>query len=178
MSEPLASIPLTRIDGTSTTLGDFAGRVLLIVNVASKCGLTPQYEGLESLHERYANRGFAVLGFPANNFMGQEPGSNEEIEAFCTSVYGVRFPMFAKLSVAGDDQAPLYRALLEAAPARTRTPGLSERAVGALAHPAVRWNFEKFLIGRSGAVAGRFDPEVTPDNPQLVAAIEAELSKA
>lgn len=176
MSEKLTSIPLTRIDGTAATLADFSGKVLFIVNVASKCGLTPQYEGLEALHSRYGDQGFAVLGFPANNFMGQEPGSNEEIAAFCTSVYGVQFPMFAKISVAGEDQSLLYASLIEAAPARNATTGLSERAVSALDNSAVRWNFEKFLVSRSGKVAGRFDPEVTPDNPELIAAIEAALA--
>jgi glutathione peroxidase len=160
----LQEIPLTTITGDSTSLADYAGQVLLVVNVASKCGLTPQYAGLEALHSSRADTGFQVLGFPANNFAEQEPGSDEEIAAFCKATYAIDFPMFSKISVAGDDQHPLYAELTAAAP-------------NAAGEPDVQWNFEKFLIARDGSVAGRFAPMVTPDDPALVAAIDAELAK-
>jgi glutathione peroxidase len=177
VTAPVHSVAVPRIDGTPASLGDYAGSVMLIVNVASKCGLTPQYDGLEALYARYRDRGLVVLGFPANNFDGQEPGTNEEIATFCRSVYGVDFPMFTKISVRGADQAPLYRLLTEAQPRRTL--GDSPRA-GALRHrdqKDVRWNFEKFLVGRKGEVVARFDPDVVPLDPKLVGAVEAELAK-
>jgi len=157
MSSPLYDIPLTRIDGSTATLADYAGRVLLIVNVASKCGLTPQYDGLEALYARYKDRGLTVLGFPANDFAGQEPGSNEEIQAFCRATFGVDFPMFAKISVLGDQRHPLYELLA--------------------GDKDVSWNFEKFLIGRDGKIAGRFEPKMVPEDPAIVTAVEAELAK-
>lgn len=175
-SNPLFSIVVQRIDGKPASLGDYAGKVLLLVNVASKCGLTPQYEGLEVLYSRYKDRGLVVLGFPANNFKEQEPGTNEQIDAFCRSVYGVDFPMFGKLSVAGADQAPLYRLLTEAGLQRQLPANPPKHALDARNGKAVRWNFEKFLISRSGEVVGRFDPDMVPGDPVLVAAIERELA--
>jgi len=175
--KPIYAVEAKRIDGSSASLSEYAGKVLLIVNVASKCGLTPQYDGLEKLYAEHKNDGLAVLGFPANNFAGQEPGSNEEIAEFCRATYGVDFPMFAKVSVAGSDQAPLYKLLTETAPKRTLTesprPGAAQKA----ADSAVRWNFEKFLVSRNGDIVARFDPDVTPDNPILVKAVERELAR-
>lgn len=138
----------------------YGGQVLLVVNTASKCGFTPQYEGLEALHQRYAARGFAVLGFPSNDFKGQEPGSEEAIQEFCTLTYGVKFPMFEKVKVTGDDATPLYRAL----------------AAGTGESPA--WNFHKYLVSREGRVVASFPSKVKPDDPALVAAIERELKAA
>jgi glutathione peroxidase len=170
MAETLFDIPLKAIDGSATSLADYRGKVLLVVNVASKCGLTPQYSGLE------------VLGFPANNFKGQEPGTDSEIAAFCSTSYDVHFPLFSKISVLGDDQHPLYARLTEAQPAATGEGPFRERLKGYGVDPANRtdvlWNFEKFLIGRNGEVVGRFSPDVTADDPRLVAAIDAELAKA
>jgi glutathione peroxidase len=157
MPNPLYDIPVDRIDGSTASLGDYAGRVLLVVNVASKCGLTPQYDGLEALNRTYKDKGLTVLGFPANNFMGQEPGTNEEIQTFCRSTYGVDFPMFAKISVKGDDRHPLYDALA--------------------GDEDISWNFEKFLIGRDGKVAARFSPRTVPEDPAIVSAIEEQLAK-
>jgi glutathione peroxidase len=175
-ANPLYGTELQRIDGTKASLGDYAGKVLLIVNVASKCGLTPQYEGLEKLYADYRGRGLVVLGFPANNFKGQEPGTNEEISAFCRSTYGVDFPMFAKLSVDGDDQAPLYRLLTGAGVRRQIPANPRPAAAEKQGDKAVRWNFEKFLVSRSGKIVGRFDPDVVPTDPLLVGAIEKELA--
>ena len=175
-------IPLRRIDGTATSLADFDGRVLLIVNVASKCGLTPQYEALEALYEQRRDQGLEILGFPANNFGGQEPGTHEEIVEFCTVNYGVQFPMFEKISVKGDDQHPLYTGLIDAQPRAADKAGsdFKEKLAGYGITPDkdtdVLWNFEKFLIGRNGAVVGRFSPDVTPEDDLLKDAIERELS--
>ena len=176
MIAPIHSIAMNRIDGTPASLGDYAGSVMLIVNVASKCGQTPQYDGLEALYAKYKDRGFVVLGFPANNFSGQEPGSNEEIASFCRSVYGVDFPMFAKVSVRGKDQAPLYRMLTEAQPRRTLNATPKPGAVAKQAETDVRWNFEKFLVSRDGDLIARFDPDVVPADPMLIGAVEKELS--
>ncbi|MBC2653199.1 glutathione peroxidase [Novosphingobium flavum] len=177
----LASIPLTRIDGQADSLGQHAGKVLLVVNVASKCGLTPQYEGLEKLYKAYGDRGFAVLGFPANDFGAQEPGTHEEIAEFCSLNYGVSFPLFAKADVTGPGKQPLYAALTAAHPDKSGPADeFRERLKGygmtPTEDPEVLWNFEKFLIGRDGAVIGRFAPGVSPDDPTLVAAIEAALA--
>lgn len=165
----LTDIPFQKMDGTSGTLGDYAGDVVLVVNVASKCGNTPQYEGLEKLYEEKAGDGLMILGFPANNFMGQEPGTDEEIAQFCSLNYGVTFPVLSKISVLGEDQHPLYAALTEAK-ATDSPPGDSGQE-----HPDVRWNFEKFLIAKDGTVVGRFAPKVAPDDPALVSAIDTEL---
>lgn len=177
----LTDIPLTRIDGTQDTLAAHQGKVLLVVNVASKCGLTPQYTGLEALYQGKRAQGLEVLGFPANNFMGQEPGTDDEISSFCSLNYDVKFPLYSKISVLGADQHPLYTALTAAQPAATGDGPFREKLTGYGVHPAnkedVLWNFEKFLIGRNGEVAGRFAPDVTADDPRLVAAIDAELAK-
>jgi glutathione peroxidase len=173
--QPIYDIKAPRIDGTPASLADYAGKVMLIVNVASKCGLTPQYEGLEKLYADYKDKGLVVLGFPANNFNGQEPGTNEDIQSFCRSVYGVDFPMFAKVSVRGEDQAPLYRLLTDAQPKRTLNAEPRPNAVAKQGEKDVRWNFEKFLVSRSGDVVARFDPDLVPLDPILVGAVEREL---
>jgi glutathione peroxidase len=182
MSADLTAIALTRIDGSADSLADHAGKVLLVVNVASKCGLTPQYEGLEKLYREKAASGFEVLGFPANDFGAQEPGTHEEIAEFCSANYGVSFPLFAKADVTGDAKQPLYAALTEAMPAKQGpAEEFRERLRGygmtPTEDPEVLWNFEKFLIGRDGKVAARFAPATEPGDPALVAAIEAELAK-
>jgi glutathione peroxidase len=178
----IESIPLQTIRGESASLGDHSGKVRLVVNVASKCGLTPQYEGLEALHRKYADKGFAVLGFPANDFGAQEPGTNEEIQQFCTTNFGVDFPMFAKIPVTGPDKHPLYKALTEAKPQANASgdefrENLKGYGMTPTQAPEVLWNFEKFLVGRDGEVKARFLPSTTPDDSELVGAIEAELAK-
>ena len=157
--------------------------MLLVVNVASKCGLTPQYDGLENLYRSYREHGLVVCGFPANDFAGQEPGSNNEIETFCRSSFGVDFPMYEKIVVTGAERHPLYEALVTAEP---RTTGdtkpfrqhLVEFGVKPTSEPEVLWNFEKFLIGRDGKVAARFAPDLVPEDPAIRAAIEKELAKS
>lgn len=181
MTTAVDNIAATRIDGTAGSIGDFAGKVRLIVNVASQCGLTPQYEGLQALYRQYRDRGFEVLGFPANDFKAQEPGSNEEIVQFCESKYGVEFPMFAKVSVVGEHRHPLYQALIDAQPvATTKGTGLRDRlaANGLLPQdPAgIMWNFEKFLVDREGRVIARFAPDIAPQDPLVVDAIEQALA--
>lgn len=181
MSDQLFSIRMNKIDGSETTLEEFAGKTLLVVNVASKCGLTPQYEGLEKLYEKYHDKGFEVLGFPANNFLGQEPGTEEEIQEFCSTNYNVRFPLFSKISVKGEDQHPLYQELTTLRPAadihngdafEARLQGIGQsREDGS----DILWNFEKFLIAKDGSIAARIAPDVTPDDPRVVEKIEAEL---
>jgi glutathione peroxidase len=182
MPTAIQQIPLKTINGTDASLADYAGKVILAVNVASKCGLTPQYEGLESLYETYKDKGLVVAGFPANDFGAQEPGTNEEIASFCTTNFGVAFPMFEKIAVVGPEKHPLYAALTEAVPAAQGDPeAFRERLRGygmtPNPEPEVLWNFEKFLIGKGGAVVARFAPTTAPDDPALVAAIEAELAK-
>lgn len=178
----LDTIALRTITGGDARLADHAGQVRLIVNVASKCGLTPQYAGLEALYERYRDRGFTILGFPANDFGAQEPGTDDEILQFCMSNFGVAFPMFSKIAVNGGDRHPLYQALIAAGvPAQSSDAGFADK----LARYGFRrenpddilWNFEKFLIDREGKVAARFTPEVQADDPLLVNAIEAELAR-
>jgi glutathione peroxidase len=177
----LQDIPLKRIDGAADTLGAHKGKVLLVVNVASKCGLTPQYEGLEKLYETKRAAGLEVLGFPANNFREQEPGTDAEIAEFCQSTYDVKFPLFSKLSVVGVDQHPLYAELTKAQPAATGEGPMRARLEGfkIAANPApdVLWNFEKFVVGRNGQVVARFAPDVTADDPRLVDVLDAELAK-
>jgi glutathione peroxidase len=158
----ITDIPLRRIDGSPASLAEYAGKVALVVNVASQCGLTPQYAGLQALYERYRDRGFVVLGFPANEFGAQEPGSNAQIAQFCTTRFSVSFPMFEKIVVKGENKHPLYQALVAA------QGGGSE----------ITWNFEKFILNRTGEVVARFAPAVTPDDPKLIAALEAELAKS
>jgi glutathione peroxidase len=156
------SFVMDDIDGKPVKLETFKGKVLLVVNTASKCGLTPQYEGLQALYEKYRDRGLVILGFPANNFRGQEPGSNEEIKEFCSVKYGVEFPMFAKISVLGEDIHPLYAYLTSGA-------GKADLAGD------ITWNFEKFLFDRNGRVSARFAPRTKPDSEEVVKAIEALL---
>jgi glutathione peroxidase len=178
----LQEIPLTTITGQETSLTEFGGDVLLVVNVASKCGLTPQYEALEALYRDKREAGFAVLGFPANDFRQQEPGTDDEIVEFCKATYAIDFPMFSKISVVGDDQHPLYAELTGAIPRAEGDPdAFRERLRGfdidANDDPDVLWNFEKFLIARDGSVVRRFAPSMAPDDPVIVAAIDAELAK-
>jgi glutathione peroxidase len=161
----LYDIPVTTLDGKPTTLAEHSGEVMLAVNVASKCGFTPQYEALEKLYETYSERGFTVLGFPCNQFLFQENGSAEDIAQFCSATYGVSFPMFAKLKVNGKGQHPLYAELTKAEDAK----GKSGR---------VKWNFEKFLINRQGEVVGRYRSKTTPDDPSVVSAIESALGES
>ena len=178
----IAEIPLTRIDGSADTLANHSGNVLLVVNVASKCGLTPQYEGLEALYNANKNRGFEVLGFPANDFGAQEPGTHDEIVEFCKLNYGVSFPLFAKADVTGPGKQPLYAGLIEAVP-KKQGPATEFRerlkgfGMSPTEDPEVLWNFEKFVIGKDGSVVARFAPGTTPDDPALVSTIEAELAK-
>jgi len=155
-------VKVNQLDGTPASLGDYKGKAVLIVNVASKCGLTPQYEGLEKLHETLGPRGFEVLGFPCNQFLEQEPGSAEEIQEFCTLTYGVKFPLFEKIEVNGEGQHPLYAQLNAAADSEGYTGD-------------IRWNFEKFLVSPEGEVVGRFNPTMEPGDPALVAAIEEQI---
>ncbi|WP_133646543.1 glutathione peroxidase [Paraburkholderia flava] len=180
MSDAIYDIPVRSIDGADLTLGQFKGKALLVVNVASKCGLTPQYEGLEALYEQKRAAGLEVLAFPANDFKGQEPGSDEEIKDFCSTTYDVTFPMFSKISVVGEQQHPLYRALTAAQPATSGEGPFRERlkGYGIAPNPApdVLWNFEKFLVSRDGRVVGRFAPDVTADDPRLLEAIDAQLA--
>jgi glutathione peroxidase len=156
----LLSLPVTRLTGEATTFeGLTGGKTALVVNVASKCGLTPQYAKLEALHEKYGDRAFTVVGFPCNQFMGQEPGSNEEIAAFCSATYGVTFPMSSKIAVNGADRDPIYAALVAGG-------GPTD----------IRWNFEKFLVGPDGRMFARFAPQTQPDVPYVISAIESALA--
>ena len=178
----ISAIPLTRIDGETDSLAEHKGNVLLVVNVASKCGLTPQYEGLEAMYKEYKDQGFEVLGFPANDFGAQEPGSHEEIVEFCTANYGVSFPLFAKNDVTGDGKQPLYAGLTAAIPEKQGPADeFRERLKGygmtPTEDPEVLWNFEKFVIGKDGSVVARFAPGTEPNDPALVSTIEAELAK-
>lgn len=153
---------MASIDGDPTSLGTYKGKVMLVVNVASKCGYTPQYTALESIYEKFKGQGLVVLGFPANNFMQQEPGTNEEIKTFCSRKYNVSFPMFSKISVKGNDEAPLYHYL-------------TDKSLHSNTGGEIKWNFTKFLVGRDGSIVARFEPGVTPDSPEVVAAIEKAL---
>lgn len=164
MTTDLHAIPLTTLDGRMTTLAEHAGSAVLVVNVASQCGLTPQYEGLERLQEAYAQRGFTVVGFPCNQFGGQEPGTAEEIETFCSTTYGVSFPLMAKIDVNGPDRHPVYEVLAEV-PDATGQAG------------DVQWNFEKFLLSPDGAPVARFRPTTEPEAEPVVAAIEEQLPR-
>lgn len=154
---------LNSIDGQPAPLSTYRGKVVMLVNVASRCGFTPQYTALESIYEKYKDRGFVIVGIPANNFGAQEPGTNEEIKTFCSTKYNVKFPMMAKVSVKGDDQTPLYQYLTDKS-----------------AHPAtggeIQWNFTKFLVGPTGQIVARFESKVTPDSPEVISAIEKALA--
>jgi len=154
--------PLHTLQGDPTSLGDYLGKTLLVVNVASKCGLTPQYEGLERLQKTYSDRGFSVIGFPCNQFGAQEPGSAEEIATFCSATYGVTFPMMEKVDVNGDDRNPVYEELTTVADADGEAGD-------------IQWNFEKFLVSENGSILQRFRPMVDPESPEVVDAIEADL---
>jgi len=158
----LYDIPIHTLQGTDATLGDYAGKALLLVNVASKCGLTPQYEGLERLQKTFGDRGFSVIGFPCNQFMGQEPGTAEEIEQFCSTTYGVTFPLMEKIEVNGEGRHPIYAELT-----------VKEDAEGKAGD--ITWNFEKFLVSPEGAVVARFRPGVEPEDPGLTDAVQAAL---
>ena len=177
----VSEIEFTKTDGSLTSLGEFAGEVLLVVNVASKCGLTPQYEGLQALHAELKDQGFTVLGFPANNFGGQEPGTDEQIREFCDTNYHITFPVFSKISVVGDDQHPLYDALTKSVPTAdgkdSMRDNLRRYGMTPTEDPDVLWNFEKFVIARDGSVVARFAPTVTPDDPSLRTTVEQELAK-
>jgi len=182
MANELYEIPVKKIDGTETNLGEYKDKVLLIVNVASKCGLTPQYEGLEKLYENYRGQGLEVLGFPANNFMGQEPGTEDEIKDFCSTNYDVQFPLFSKISVKGDDQHALYKNLTENKPEMDVNDGEFETKLKGYGSTRstpgeVLWNFEKFLVGKNGEIAARFAPDVTAEDERLVARVKEELGK-
>ncbi|TXJ07077.1 MAG: redoxin domain-containing protein [Acinetobacter sp.] len=177
----VTDISIQKIEGATTTLAKYQGKVLLVVNVASKCGLTPQYEGLEKLYKEKQAQGLEILGFPANDFLAQEPGSNDEIQQFCSLTYDVTFPLFAKISVVGAEKHPLYQALIAAQPERIGEgpwwQDLVEYGLTPNAPPEVLWNFEKFLINRNGEVIARFAPDITADDPRLLDAIAAELAK-
>ena len=153
---------MNSIDGQPMPLAKFEGKVMLIVNVASKCGFTPQYEGLEAVYEKYKDQGLVIVGFPANNFMAQEPGTNEEIKTFCSTKYNVKFPLYSKISVKGDDKAPLYQFLTDTS-ANPKTGG------------EIKWNFTKFLVDRNGKVIARFESPVKPESPEVTSAIEKAL---
>jgi glutathione peroxidase len=183
MSATLYDIPVRRIDGTDASLADHEGNVLLIVNVASQCGLTPQYAELEQIYETYRDQGLVVLGFPANEFAGQEPGSNQEIQQFCQTKFGVQFPMFEKIVVKGEGQHRLYHQLIEARPTARQNPKgmlrktLEQHGLGPKNDTDIMWNFEKFLVSRHGEVVERFAPDISPKDPVITTAIETELSK-
>jgi len=176
-------IPVRRIDGNSASLADHKGAVLLVVNVASQCGLTPQYAELEEIYETYRDRGLVVLGFPANEFAKQEPGSNTEIQQFCETKFGVKFPMFEKIVVKGDGQHPLYRELIAARPTAQQNPSgtlrktLEKHGLAPANDTDIMWNFEKFLVNRKGEVVERFAPDIAPKDSAITSAIEEELSK-
>lgn len=182
MSKTLFNYQVTTLNGETTPLASWQGKVLLIVNVASQCGLTPQYEQLEALQQTYGAAGLAVLGFPCNQFLGQEPLDEQAIKTFCSTTYGVSFPMFSKIDVNGEHRHPLYQYLTTAQPHATAPEGshFSERIHSkglAPENPAdILWNFEKFLVGRKGEVIQRFSSDMTPDNPRLIQAIEQALA--
>jgi glutathione peroxidase len=183
LTTSIYDIPVRRITGAPSSLAEYKGKVVLVVNVASKCGLTPQYEGLEELYRNYRDRGFVVTGFPANDFAGQEPGTNEEIQSFCTTNFGVDFPMFDKITVVGAAKHPLYAMLIGAQPNAISTgkapfaDDLRKYGISPNAEPEILWNFEKFLVNRSGEVVARFAPDTKPTDPALIAAIETELER-
>ena len=183
VTSSIYDIPVKKITGEDSSLGEFKGKVLLVVNVASKCGLTPQYEGLEKVYEQYKGQGLVVAGFPANDFKAQEPGTNEEIQSFCSLNYGVQFPLFEQDHRRGRAKHPLYAALIAAQPKAVSLSVVPFReklkgyGIEANPEPEILWNFEKFLVSRSGEVVERFAPDTQPDAPELVAAIKAELAK-
>ena len=171
------------IQGHDVSLSQYKDKVLLIVNTASKCGFTPQYDGLEALYQKYKDKGLVILGFPCNQFLGQEPGSEEEIKTFCSTTYGVTFPMFSKIDVNGENRHPLYAKLVAAAPTAVapEESGFYERMASKGRAPLypddILWNFEKFLIGRDGQVVQRFSPDMTPEDPIVMESIKLALAK-
>ena len=177
MTTSLYDIPFETITGAPASLAEYKGKVLLIVNVASKCGLTPQYEALEKVYEQFRGQGLVIAGFPANDFKQQEPGTNDEIQTFCSTNYNVQFPLFSKITVVGESKHPLYSALIAARPHATSfsaTPfreKLKGYGIDTLPEPEILWNFEKFLVSRSGEVVARFSPDTAPDAPELIAAL-------
>lgn len=183
MTASIYDFPVRKISGAEASLGEYKGNVVLVVNVASKCGLTPQYEGLESLYRKYRDQGFVIAGFPANDFAGQEPGTNGEIQTFCTTNFAVDFPMYEKIGVVGAEKHPLFALLIKLQPKAISTgkvsfaEDLKKYGISPNAEPELLWNFEKFLVGRSGEVVARFAPDTKPEDPALIAAIEAELGK-
>jgi glutathione peroxidase len=181
MSASLYEIPLKTITGTPTSLGEYSGKVLLVVNVASKCGLTPQYEGLQKLYAAKHADGLEIVGFPANDFAGQEPGTSDEIAEFCSTKYNVTFPVMEKITVVGEAKHPLYQALTEAQPTAEGGDGMRENlkkyGINPNPPPEVLWNFEKFVVGRNGEVTARFTPDTAPDDPKLLAAVDAALAE-
>jgi glutathione peroxidase len=184
MSTAIYDVPVRRLNGEPATLADYRGKAMLVVNVASQCGLTPQYTGLEQLFEQYRERGLVVLGFPCNDFGAQEPGSPAEIQEFCERNYGVSFPMFDKIEVNTAQRHPLYRELIDAQPQARQAEGsqlagkLAQLGLAPRHASDVMWNFEKFLVGRGGKVLARFAPDVAPNDPALIAAIEEALDDA
>ena len=177
----LQQIPLVTIDNKPASLKDYDGKVLLVVNTASKCGLTPQYEGLEALYTRFRGKGLVVLGFPSNDFAGQEPGSNDEIADFCSTNFAVDFPLFSKVKVVGPQKHPLYAALTAQQPKALGSESFREKLQGFKVtpnpEPEVLWNFEKFLVSRDGRTVARFSPDIAPGDAKLVSAIERELKQ-
>jgi len=183
MASSLYDIPVETIAGQRSSLAAFRGSVLLIVNLASQCKFTPQYEALEKLYERYEDKGLVIAGFPANDFKEQEPGTNDEIQSFCRLNYGVTFPLFSKITVVGPGKHPLYAALIAAQPLAISVGGnpfrqqLKGWGVPTTEEPEISWNFEKFLVSRKGEVVKRYTPETDPDAPEVIAALEAELAR-
>jgi len=175
-------IAVKTIDGADTTLAEYKGKALMLVNVASKCGLTPQYEGLQKTYAEYKDKGFEVLGFPANNFLGQEPGTEDEIKDFCSTNFNVTFPMFSKVSTKGDDQHPLYKYLTETATTADISNGDAfEQELTGIGQPRVNandilWNFEKFLVGKDGSIVARIAPDVPATDERVVKAVEAAIA--
>jgi glutathione peroxidase len=163
-AQSIYNFTMKSIDGDPVSLKSYSGKVVMVVNVASKCGFTPQYAGLEKLYEKYKDRGFVIVGVPANNFAQQEPGTNDEIKKFCSNKYNVTFPMMSKVSVLGEDQTPLYRFL-------------TDKSANPQVGGDIKWNFTKFLFDRSGKPVARFEPAVTPDSPEVQAAVESALGK-
>ena len=184
MGNQIYNFNVKNIKGQDVLLRSYEGKVMLVVNVASKCGLTPQYEGLEKIYKNYREKGLVVLGFPANEFLAQEPGSNDEIQQFCTTNYGVDFPMFEKIVVKGEGQHPLYNYLTTTKPVTTMKEGgtlitrLKDKGLLSGKENDIKWNFEKFLINRKGEIVDRFSPELDPMDPVIVKAVERELANA
>ncbi len=182
MSSQFYDFKMPNIQGEPIPLANYKGKVLLVVNTASKCGLTPQYEGLEKIFEKYQKKGFEVLGFPANEFLAQEPGSNAEIQQFCSTSFGVKFPLFSKIVVKGPGQHPLYQFLTSSQPVAEKNPasGLEKKLsdIGQTRQKPndILWNFEKFLIGKNGQVLTRFAPDMAPEDPVIIQAIEKALA--